>query len=1194
LPTAERVGYDFDGWNTQSDGNGTSYSDADIYRTANNATFYAQWTGIFYTLSFDANEGDVSPASQPVQYGSPIVELPVPTRDGYGFDGWHANKDGSGTTYTTGMKYEEEHDVTVYARWIINKCTVTFNMNYPTGVVPPPKHADYGSSIILPSSVTRTGYNFEGWNTAANGSGANYAPNADYTVTGNVTFYAQWTANEYSLSFETNGGSSVNDKQVKYGEAIGALPVSNRTGYTFKGWFNGSVRYTEVTVYLTEGNTTLSAQWETNTYTLSFDANYPDAISLSDRQITYGSIIGTLPALSSRTAYTFAGWNTRRNGEGLTYTENSTYLEPGDITLYAQWTAKEYYIIFDSQGGTSVDNLKATYNSPIGTLAVPVRAGYTFDGWFTEANEKYTDITVYNNTNNITLYAKWTAGTYTLTFDAQGGSSANSQQVTYGAIINVLPETVRLGYTFEGWFTEANGDGAKYTKETVYSVTDNTTLYAKWTLKRHTISFDAQGGNTVSAIQTDYDATVSLTDATRTGYTFKGWNTKSDGTGISYIGSIHYTADSDISLYAQWEANTYTLNFDVQGGNPINNQSVTYNHAVGILPNLTRTGYTFDGWFTGTNGGGIQYSETTVYTVADNTTLYAQWTARKYLLGFNVNYAGADSELTIKDVTYGSTAGGGESLPVPKRPGYTFTEWNTEIDGSGITYISATVYTVTGNTTLYAQWTPNLYTLSFEANYIGEVTKPENPASHNIVYGSAVGTLPTLTHAGYIFMGWNTAENGSGETYTETTVYAVAGNTTLYAHWTGISYTVNFVGSNVELDPQPVTHGAKIVRPSDPTLQGYAFAGWYKDNDLWDFNTPVTGDILLTAKWISGDTELKSLTINAGKLSPEFRPSITDYAVMVSYDVATVTITGMPHNSASTVTGNVEDMALKLGDNYVKIIVTAEDGINTRIYTVLITRADHILSNEANLIYLTANEHQVTITGNTLEYVAACGETSFALELQGSQYASIAVDGLPYTPGQIIPLTGDVTTIKIHITSETGNAVNNYILKANAAIDENRLYYLRWPDVFGINANPDNNGGYEVTSVRWFRRDGSPAGNKGYIQLQNSASNYYAEIQTLQTEGWRRVCGVPITRGLEKIVAYPNPLPQGESLKLELPEQYVGGMLNIYNIQGALIKSDIHLPVKSNSINVSDLSSGIYLFNISKDNNRDVIKIIVE
>jgi hypothetical protein len=206
----------------------------------------------------------------------------------------------------------------------------------------------------------------------------------------------------------------------------------------------------------------------------------------------------------------------------------------------------------------------------------------------------------------------------------------------------------------------------------------------------------------------------------------------------------------------------------------------------------------------------------------------------------------------------------------------------------------------------------------------------------------------------------------------------------------------------------------------------------------------------------------------------------------------------------------------------------------------------------------------------------------------------VAVNGSPYAPGQIIPLTGDRTIVNIHITSETGNAVNNYTLKANAAVDENRLYYLRWPDVFGVNANPDNNGGYEVTAVRWFRRDGSPAGNKGYIQMQNSVSNYYAEIQTVQTEGWRRVCGVPVTRSIEKIAAYPNPVPRGESLKLELPEQYVGGTLDIYDIKGSLIKSKLPLPAKSGSIDVSDLVSGIYLFNITKDSKRDVLKIIVE
>jgi hypothetical protein len=189
-------------------------------------------------------------------------------------------------------------------------------------------------------------------------------------------------------------------------------------------------------------------------------------------------------------------------------------------------------------------------------------------------------------------------------------------------------------------------------------------------------------------------------------------------------------------------------------------------------------------------------------------------------------------------------------------------------------------------------------------------------------------------------------------------------------------------------------------------------------------------------------------------------------------------------------------------------------------------------------------------------------------------------------------MTGSVTTTNIHIVSETG-AIKDYVLKTYAAVVENRLYFKRWPDILGINANPFNNGGYEVLAYRWFRHDGSPAGNKGYIRAQSSAD--YAEIQTVQTDGWHRVCGIPQTLSSEKITVYPNPVPYGEKVQIDLPEQYVGGTLNIYNITGAVVKSGIPLSATNNNIDVSSLGTGIYLFNIAdKDGNRQSVKIIVE
>jgi uncharacterized repeat protein (TIGR02543 family) len=1196
LPVPVRTGYTFGGWFTGKNGSGEPYTGVTIYNRTDNIILYAKWTVNSYTVSFNANYiGGINPPDQNVTYDAAVGFLPSPARTGYTFKGWNTQANGDGITYSEDKIYTTAGNTTLYAQWTINKYTLTFDAQggNAAGAI----EAVYNAVVSLPQS-TRTGYTFNGWNTLKDGSGITYSATMQYTKDSDVTLYAQWTVNVYTLNFDVQGGSPVNSQSVTYDAATGSLPVPVRTGYTFGGWFTGinggGHEYTSTTVYAIAGNTTLYAKWTANTYVLEFNVNYSGGVNPAKQDVTYDKSIVTLPVVT-RPGYVFKEWNAAQDGSGTKYTAGTVYTETGNTVLYAQWTVNSYTISFDANylGGINPSDQNVTYDAAVGLLPSLTRTGYVFKGWNTAKDGSgvtYTETTAYTVAGNAVMYAQWAGNSYVLNFDVQGGVSIADHQVVYGAAVGTLPVTSRDNYTFGGWFTGINGGGTEYVSTTVYSVTGNTVLYANWIANTYVIHFDVQGGSTVSSLPVTYNNVVgTLPVPVRTGYTFNGWNTDKDGSGMIYTETVRYTVSGNTSLYAQWTANSYKLSFDTQSDDIIDDQTVIYDSVVGKLPLTTRPGYVFEGWYSGTNGGGTKYTSTTVYTVAGNTTLYVNWIANRYILSFDINCAGtAVSNPEGREVTYGLAVGAKESLPVPAREGYIFKGWNTEIDGSGTTYISTTVYTVTGNITLYAQWTANIYTLSFDVNYLGGAS----PEPQNIVYGAAVGKLPVLARTGYIFTGWNTAANGSGENYTEIVVYRVAGNTTLYAQWTGINYTVSFTGDNVDLDPQTVVHGAKVVKPSDPTLQGYVFGGWYKDNALWDFNTPVTGNLLLTAKWVSSDTKLSNLIITQGTLSPEFKPSITDYMVKLSYNIATINVTGIPNNSGASVTGNVENKSLAVGTNVIKIIVTAEDGVNTMIYTIVITREDHILVSEANLLSLSAGGRQVTIEGNRLEYAAACGETSFALKLDASPYAKVFVDGALYYEGQVIEMTGEITTVAINVISETG-AVKEYTLKACAAIDESRLYYKRWPDILGINANPDNNGGYEVTGVRWYRYDGAFAGSKGYIETSSSMD--YAEIQTVQKEGWRRVCGIPATRTTEKITVYPNPVPSGESVKLELPEQYAGGTLNIYDITGALIKSGLPLPSTTNTIDVTGFSSGIYLFNITgKNGNRQSVKIIVE
>ncbi|QQE79540.1 InlB B-repeat-containing protein [Alicyclobacillus sp. SO9] len=268
------------------------------------------------------------------------------------------------------------------------------------------------------------------------------------------------------------------------------------------------------------------------------------------------------------TGNTFAGWNTKANGSGTSYAAGSTMtIGSSNVTLYAQWTANTHSLSYNGNGNTGgsvPSGSDLAYNT---TVTIPnntgnlVRTGYTFVGWNTKANGSGTSYaagsTLTIGTSNITLYAKWTANKYTVTFNSNGGSSINSEAVAYNGMATKPTDPTKTGYTFAGWYSNS-----RLTTPSTFStpVTGNETLYAKWTANKYTVTYkgNSSTGGTMPTDSNTYtigmNATV-LGDGTlaKTGYTFSGWNTKADGTGTRYAsGSTLAMNASNVTLYAQW------------------------------------------------------------------------------------------------------------------------------------------------------------------------------------------------------------------------------------------------------------------------------------------------------------------------------------------------------------------------------------------------------------------------------------------------------------------------------------------------------------------------------------------------------------------------------------------------------------------------------------------------------------------
>ncbi|MCD7782596.1 MAG: InlB B-repeat-containing protein, partial [Firmicutes bacterium] len=248
------------------------------------------------------------------------------------------------------------------------------------------------------------------------------------------------------------------------------------------------------------------------------------------------------------------------------HTRNSEYLTSAFYSLYPMATSDysstsggtttntTYTVTFNSNGGSSVSSQTVKSGSTATEPTSPTRSGYTFDGWYTSSSggSKYSFSTAV--TSDLTLYAHWTANTvvtYTVTFDSNGGSSVSSQTVNSGSTATQPTSPTKTGYTFDGWYTSSSG-GSKYSFST--AVTSNLTLYAHWTINTYTVTFNSNGGSSVTSQTVNYGSTATQpTSPTRSGYTFDGWYTSSSG-GSKYSFSTAVT--SNLTLYAHWTASS--------------------------------------------------------------------------------------------------------------------------------------------------------------------------------------------------------------------------------------------------------------------------------------------------------------------------------------------------------------------------------------------------------------------------------------------------------------------------------------------------------------------------------------------------------------------------------------------------------------------------------------------------------------
>ncbi|MCR5361315.1 MAG: InlB B-repeat-containing protein [Bacteroidales bacterium] len=830
-------------------------------------------------------------------------------------------------TYAAGGTYTANASITLYARWE-EAYTITFDANGGEYAPQAQLQAKSEQSITLATAVpSRTGYNFLGWNTLANGNGTSYTPGATFSTNADVTLYAQWKKKIYTIAFDANGGTGTPEAQTKpHGDGL-TLPTAEptREGYKFVGW---STYNPNKAVDLGLPSKTL---WATCNIGAEEPEGYGDYFAWGETTPHY-SVNGTdttwLDGYSA--GYTLSNYKYCQgkfstltkycNRSNYGNVDNKTMLEADDDAATTHWgygwqmPTNDQFTELVSSDNTTTE--WTTQNGVIGCLitsqkngnsiflpAAGTRSFAALNGMGTSSN--YWSASLHgNNANNARYLAFYSGGV------EEGGRARYC-----GLSVRAVARDVQL-----------------YAAGATLTALGNVTLYAQWEKTISTITFDANGGTGAPEPQTKtygIDLILPTTVPVRDGYKFMGWNTLADGTGDSYAAGATCAANGNVTLYAQWEE-AYTITYDANGGTGAPEaQTLAISEASVTLATTipTRTGYTFVGWSTSADidhdyvnlglptgtlwatcnlgaenpeayGNYYAWGETKAYKEEDRSNAMNynyedsyiktnfSWDTYKYCRGSkstmtkyctNSKSGTVDNKTVLEAEDDAVTANWGSAWRMPTiaeweeliNSNYTKTEWTTQNNVKGCKITSKS----NGNSIFLPA-----------AGYRG--TSLSYAGTRGFYWSSSLyESSPEQARDLYFNSGGANSHNdnrNAGQsvravaiTYAASATFTANGNVTLYAQWEE-AYTITFDANGGEGAPEPQTKAENVdltLSTTIPTREGYKFMGWstvadgngdsYAAGDTYTANAAVT----LYAQWEEAYTI--TYDANGGEGAPE-------------------------------------------------------------------------------------------------------------------------------------------------------------------------------------------------------------------------------------------------------------------------------------------------------------------------------------
>ncbi len=897
LPATTKAGYNFAMWYDNATCTGNSYPAGTTTRVYATMNLYAKWTPITYTIEYSASGASNVPSSQSVTYTEPspsiLLSSLVPEKSGYIFKGWKAmNGLTSGTVYAKGatisanLANTQGAVITLEAQWDAASYIVAWDLE--GGTINGASNIEdssvtFGGTYTVPSGTpVLSGHVFDGWYSVTYDSNnvmsyvTRIRTGDTVTITDNVIYHVKWAYAKYNISFNANATDAtgtMDDVLNCYYETEYQLPAIEfaREGYNFAGWSatadgTGAIYVdSEIVKNLTGANgatVTLYATWTARSYSVTYNKTVTTGVtgSMLPTSITYKTAKALRTNAFKRTGYKFYGWaTTKADAEAMSvaYADGASYTmaSPAAVTLYAVW-AKQTTVTWELCGGTiggvSTNPTSQVYYGdkyviPTGEMT---KSRNTFRGWYDKPQNEEGGVEITNTTtllsnSDTTVYAYWEAsGSLTAAYYVdhyQENIDGTWFLERSETLVGDLDATVTAEPMSYSGFTYDEGNSLEVTSGTVVDPeeTSGTSLRLAlyYTRNSYRVLFNSNGGigtMTPQSFKFAQEQTLKENTFTKVGCSLAGWSTVSGGTTVSYADRGSYTmGTSDITLYAVWNINIYTITFNTMGGSTVEAISQKYGTSITTPTNPIKSGYSFNGWLK----DGVAYTIPATMP-AESFTLTASWGTVRYDVIFNANgglgtMANQSIEFT-KEVHLTANAFA--------RTGYTFAGWS-RVAGGELAYTDGGAFTmsVAENVNIYAMWTANQYTVRFNGNCNdGGSSIDDAVYTYDQTYALPTNTF---TKTGSTFAGWS-ATAGGEKLYNDTDTVsnlAASGMANLYAVWTNIDYTASFDANGATAGTVPADisfiYNQQIVLPAGTDLAlvsaenavSKSFLGWYTE-----------------------------------------------------------------------------------------------------------------------------------------------------------------------------------------------------------------------------------------------------------------------------------------------------------------------------------------------------------------------------